>query len=53
MLFAYSVGFGIAYSQREGDARAFKSGVSNSFDTHAFYVTMFFSQTLNKPGFFL
>jgi len=30
------VGFGIAYSWREGNAKAYKSGMSNSFDSRAF-----------------
>ncbi len=31
-----SVGFSIAYPRKTGNARAYKSGIGNSFDSHAF-----------------
>ena len=34
--YSYSVGFGIAYPWRKGIAKAYKSGVSKRFDSHAF-----------------
>ena len=36
-LYAYSVGFGIAYSRLEGNAKAYRSGMSDEFRFPRFF----------------
>ena len=43
MVFAYRVGFGVARSYDQGDARASMCGTSNRSDSHAF---LYISQTI-------
>ena len=41
IVYANSVGFGVAYPRMMGNARAFMCGMSNSSDTRAFFSVCF------------